>query len=113
MHEMALMASMLEIIQDQARQEGFSRVLRVVLEVGRLSAVDPEAMRFAFDVGTQDSVAQGAELTIQETEGLARCISCGTEAQVLAFYDPCPACGRVPLEIVAGRDMRLVSLDVE
>jgi hydrogenase nickel incorporation protein HypA/HybF len=113
MHEMSLMASMLEIIEEQARLEGFHQVTRVTLEIGRLAGVDPEAMRFAFDVGIQESVAAGAELLIEETEGRARCPACGQEAPVLVFYEPCAACGQMPQEIVAGRTMRILSLDVE
>jgi len=113
MHEMSLMASMLEIIEDRAREDGFLQVSRVHLEIGRLSGVEPEAMRFAFDVGTFGSVAQGAELVLQDTEGRGRCRGCGLEAVLEAFYDPCPACGRGPMEILAGRELRIVSLDVE
>lgn len=113
MHEMSLMASMLEIIEDQARTEGFGQVTRVVLEIGRLSGVEPEAMRFAFDVGTAGSIAEGADLLLEETPGRARCPACGLETPVEAFYDPCPACAGYPLEILQGRDMRIVSLDVE
>ena len=113
MHEMSLMASMLDLIEDQAAKEGFRLVTRVTLEIGTLAGVEAEAMRFAFDVATQDSVAQGAELVIEETQGLARCTVCGSLAPVAAFYDPCPACGRAPQEIVRGRELRIVSLDVE
>jgi hydrogenase nickel incorporation protein HypA/HybF len=113
MHEMSLMATMLEIIEEQARREGFRRVTRVSMEIGRLSGVDAEAMRFAFDVGTRNSVAEGAELVIEETQGLARCPVCAREAPVQVFYEACAACGQAPQEITAGRAMRLVSLDVE
>jgi len=113
MHEMSLMAGMLEIIEDTARQEGFARVERVILEIGRLSGVEAEAMRFAFDVGTHGSVAQGAELVIQETPGKGRCPACGRTSPLAAFYDACPHCGRYPMEVLAGREMRILSLDVE
>lgn len=113
MHEMSLMASLMEIIEDQARAEGFTRVSRVVLEVGRLAGVEAEAMRFAFDVGTHGSLAEGAELELEETPGRGLCGACGREAPLEAFYDPCPACGKGPMRITAGRELRVVSLDVE
>jgi hydrogenase nickel incorporation protein HypA/HybF len=113
MHEMTLMASLLEILEEQARLEGFRQVKRVHLEIGRLSGVEPEAMRFAFDVATQGSVAEGADLVVLETAGRARCPACGGEGPAAAIYDPCPACGRFPQDIFQGREMRIVSLDVE
>lgn len=113
MHEMSLMAGMLEIIEARAELDGFTRVVRVVLEIGRLSGVEPGAMRFAFDVGTRGSVAEGAELDIQETPCRARCPECRAESLLEAFYDPCPACGGHPMEVLQGREMRIVALDVE
>ena len=113
MHEMSLMAGMMEIIQGEARAQGFVRVTKVVLEIGQLAGVEAEAMRFAFDVCTEGSVAEGAELEIEATEGLARCQSCGQTAPVHACYGSCPSCGGTGLRIVAGREMRLKFLDVE
>lgn len=110
---MSLMAGMLEIIEERAERDGFTRVVRVVLEIGRLSGVEPEAMRFAFDVGTRGSVAEAAELDIQETPCLARCPDCRADSPLEAFYDPCPACGGYPMEVLQGREMRIVALDVE
>ena len=113
MHEMSLMAGMMEIIQSSAAEQGFTKVTRVVLEIGRLSGVEPEAMRFAFDVGTQDSLAEGAELTIEETPGSGQCPACGKVSPLEAFYDPCPFCATVPMRILAGKEMRIKFLDVD
>ncbi len=113
MHEMSLMAGMMEIIQDEARDQGFARVTKVVLEIGQLAGVEPEAMRFAFDVCTEGSVAEGADLEIEATEGLARCVSCARTFPVRACYGTCPFCAGADLRIVSGREMRLKFLDVE
>ena len=47
MHEMSLCESIMQIIEEAQRQ-GFKRVIRVRLEIGRLSGVEIEAMRFRF-----------------------------------------------------------------
>ncbi|BDU71410.1 hydrogenase maturation nickel metallochaperone HypA [Mesoterricola silvestris] len=113
MHEMTVMAGLLEIIEAQARLEGFTRVARVVLEIGALSGVEPGALRFAFDVGTRGSVAAGAELAMEEIPCLGRCPGCGVQSPLAAPFDPCPACGGEPMEILRGRELRIVALDVE
>jgi len=112
-HEMSLMAGMMEIIRGEARVQGFARVTRVVLEIGQLAGVEADAMRFAFDVCTGGSVAEGAELEIEATEGLARCASCARTFPVRACYGTCPSCAGTELRIVSGREMRLKFLDVE
>ena len=113
MHELALMAGMLEIIRGEARAQGFARVTRVGLEIGRLAGVETEAMRFAFDVCTAGSVAEGAELAIEAPEGMGRCQSCGRDVPVLAFLGSCPGCGATDLRIIAGKELRIKYLDVE
>ena len=45
MHEMSLAEGVLQIVEDAGRTQGFSRVKAVILEIGQLSAVEPEAMR--------------------------------------------------------------------
>ena len=76
MHEMAIAEGVLGIVEETARREGL-RALRVVrLEIGRLAAVDVEALRFCFDCVVRDSVAQGARLEIVETPGTAWCFRC-------------------------------------
>ena len=61
MHEMALCESLLQAMEEAGRANGFSRVSRVRLEIGRFAGVEVEALRFGFDVVTRGSLADGAE----------------------------------------------------
>jgi hydrogenase nickel insertion protein HypA len=113
MHEMAIMTGMLGLIQEEARDKGFIRVRKVGLAVGKFSGVEADALRFAFDVSTQDSVAAGADLEIEAVDGRARCRACGEEFPVGAYTVLCPACQSPDLRIIGGRDLRVDYLDVE
>jgi hydrogenase nickel incorporation protein HypA/HybF len=113
MHEMSLAENVLQIIEDAARAEPFHRVRKVVLEIGALSAVEPEAMRFCFDSVVRGSVAEGAQLEIIETPGAGRCTACGMTVSLQEQYGLCPECGSARIEIVAGKQMRVRDLEVE
>lgn len=113
MHEMSLAESVREIIEDSARQEGFRRVKRVTLEIGRLSSVEPEAMRFCFDVVMQGSVACDAELEIIEVGGLGQCTGCKKTASLETLYETCPFCGALAMQVIAGDAMKVKTLEVE
>ena len=113
MHEMTLAEGVLQILQDAATREGFRRVRTVRLEVGKLASVEPEAMRFCFDVVTRRSVAEGARLEIVETPGSAWCMRCSAQAAIGALGDACPRCGSYQLQVTAGTEMRVSELDVE
>jgi hydrogenase nickel incorporation protein HypA/HybF len=113
MHELSLAEGVLQIVEEAARREGFRRVRSVWLELGRLSSVEPEAMRFCFDVVTRQSVADGARLEIVETPGMARCLQCLEPTAIAALGDPCPRCGSYQLQVTDGTEMRVKELEVE
>ena len=107
MHEMALAEGMLEIVEATAREHRATRVASVCLELGALSHVEPDALRFCFDAVTRGGVAAGARLDIVTRDGEAWCMPCGSRVPVGALGDACPQCGSYQLEVVDGTDMRL------
>ena len=64
MHEMSLCEGILQILDDNAKSQGFERVKTVWLEVGGLSGVDLDALRFCFDAVTRGSLADNAKLEV-------------------------------------------------
>lgn len=110
---MSLAENVLQIIEESARSQNFRRVRSVVLEIGRLSAVEPEAMRFCFDAVMTGSIAEGARLEIIETPGQGRCAQCECDMPLAALYDPCPNCGGYQIRVTSGDAMRVRELEVE
>jgi hydrogenase nickel incorporation protein HypA/HybF len=113
MHEMSLAEGVLQLIEDSAKTQDFSRVKTVWLEIGQLAGVEAEAMKFCFDAVVRDSIAQDAELVIIELPGQAWCMECSGTVQVHALYDECPKCGGHQLQVTGGNEMRVKELDVE
>lgn len=113
MHEMSLCESILQIMEDEANQQGFSRVTRVRLEVGRLAGAEPDAMRFGFDAVTRGSLADGAVLEIIDLPGRAWCMACAAEVVIDNRFDACPRCGGFQLQVTAGEQLRIKDLEVE
>lgn len=113
MHEMALAEGVLRILEDAALREGFRRVRAVHLEIGQLSSVEPESMRFCFEVAARQSIADGARLAVVETPGSAWCIPCSASTAYSAFGEACPRCGGYQLEVTGGTEMRVKELEVE
>lgn len=111
MHEMSLAESALQIIQDHAARQGFSRVTTVWLEIGQLACVEVEALRFCFDAVTRGSLAEGARLEIVTTLGQGHCLNCGWRGQLEARHALCPDCD-FPVEATGGMEMRVKELEV-
>lgn len=112
MHEMSLAQDVLKIIEDAAHTQHFNRVRSVVLEIGKLSSVEPDAMRFCFDAVTAGSIAEHARLEVVETEGAGRCDACQSEMPLPSVYTPCPNCGSYRVSVIRGDAMRVIELEV-
>lgn len=112
MHEMSLCESILGILEDHARGQGFRRVTGVWLEVGALAGVEPEALRFSFEVVTRGTLAEQARLEIIEVPGQAWCVRCERNVPVSQRFDACPRCGGFGLQLTAGDELRVKELEV-
>lgn len=112
MHEVGLMENALAIALDYARREQASRIHQMALRVGDLSGVEPEALRFAFDVVTQGTIAEHAQLTIESCPTLCFCHSCQAEFRPTALGYECPTCHTWSTSILQGKELELASLEV-
>lgn len=113
MHELSLCESILQIIEGESRRQGFARVKRVRLEMGRLSGAEPEAMRFGFEAVSRNSLAEGAHLEIIELPGRGWCMACARALEVQQRFDPCPHCGGYQVQVSGGDELRIKELEVE
>ena len=113
MHELALAENVLQMIDDAAQANGFHHVRKIVLEIGKLAAVDPAAMRFCFDAVVRETVADGAVLEIEEIPGSGWCANCAVIVPMDGAVAACPQCGSFGLQSRSGRELRLKALEVE
>ena len=112
MHELSLCQELARMIAERAAADGFTRVRRVVLEVGALSHVMPEALAFGFDVATQGGPAEGAVLELLRPPGTAWCADCAVQVGLATRGDGCPRCGGHKLLVTGGDELRLKELEV-
>jgi hydrogenase nickel incorporation protein HypA/HybF len=56
-------------------------------------------------------VADGARLDLNVKPGVARCRTCGCEFALADLILLCP-CGSADVEVLAGRDMKILSMEV-
>lgn len=112
MHELSLCASLLEIIEQQARVHDYRRVRTVWLEVGRFAGVERDALRFGFDVVMRDSLVEGAKLNIVDIPGRGWCFECAKGVSLDGDLQMCPRCRGI-VRITGGQEFRIKELEVE
>jgi hydrogenase nickel incorporation protein HypA/HybF len=108
MHELSITQGVIDGVCE-AVPDG--RVIRVTLEIGRLSGVVPDSVRFCFDLCAQGTRLEGASLEILDVPGRARCGSCRRELDVEELVAVCP-CGNPFLEVLRGQELRIKSVEV-
>ena len=113
MHELSIAQALVEQVEAAAAKEQAIRVTRVVIAVGALSGVEPEALRSIFPLVAEDTVAAGAELVIEQVATRVKCRACGHEAQTDAAFIGCAACGSRDVELSAGRELNIKTVELE
>jgi hydrogenase nickel incorporation protein HypA/HybF len=109
MHELGLTETMVAIAIEHAQG---ARVQRLTLEVGQLTAVMADAIRFCFEACTQGTVLQGAQLEILEPPGLGQCRACGAIVPLDHPFGQC-SCGSLNLDIIQGQELIIKQLELE
>lgn len=113
MHEVGIMETALEEVLTHARDNDATQVHRIVLRVGALSGVEPDALRLAFDAAVRDTPAACAELDVETVPARGFCPDCGLEFAVESdFIFTCPKCGRISGELVQGRELELARIEM-
>ncbi len=108
MHELGITQQIVEIACGHA---GGAKVKRIRLEIGKLSLVLPDAVRFCFEVCAEGTAAEGAELEIIEPPGMARCRACGGQVNLDRPFGEC-SCGGSDLEWLSGEELIIKELEV-
>jgi hydrogenase nickel incorporation protein HypA/HybF len=112
-HELSLVASLFEVLEEKAREHGAKRVTGVVLKVGVMSGVVPDLLESAFESYKKGTLAESARLAITIVPVKVRCPDCGGEAVREEADFSCAGCGSRRVEIVEGRDLVVEKIELE
>jgi hydrogenase nickel incorporation protein HypA/HybF len=108
MHELTIAESVIEQITGRM---GDTPISVVCLEIGELSGVVPDAIRFCFDMAAEGTPVAGAHLDIIEVLGRCACHACGRVFRPADKLLLC-VCGSADVGIIAGEDLRIASVGV-
>lgn len=108
MHELAITQ---RVVAAVAERVGDAKVTCVRLEIGKLSGVAPDAVRFCFEMCARDTVLEGAALEVIEVPARAHCRDCEADVDLEDIIGICP-CGSANLELVSGQELRIKEVEV-
>jgi hydrogenase nickel incorporation protein HypA/HybF len=112
-HELSIAQSLVDSIRAELSTRGNPHLVRAGVLVGELSGVQPDALRFSFEVIIQGTELEHAALDIEHVPLKYRCRGCSHEFPVVAYRTECPRCGGLDGVAVAGDELRLTFLELE
>jgi hydrogenase nickel incorporation protein HypA/HybF len=107
-HELGIAQQIVELACEGAAG---ARVTRIVVAIGKLSMVLPDALDFCFDLATERTAAEGAKLEIIETPGMARCRACAAAVALDRPFGRC-TCGSTDLDWTSGEELEIREVEV-
>ena len=114
MHEVSIVEALIEQVEGEVARAGASgRVSRLGLSIGRLSGVQVDSIRFAFELLSPGTLVENAVLEIEEPQATCVCAGCGARTDLEELCLECPACSGHDISIEGGREMLLQTIDVD
>lgn len=113
MHEMSIAEGIVDIALDTMKNNDGTVVHAVRLRLGAMSGIEPDALLFCFEAVTKGTAAEGAELVIEHVPLKAKCLDCLTEFVVEGYRFICPACQSTTVTTVTGRELQVLSIDMD
>ncbi|MBK1674539.1 hydrogenase maturation nickel metallochaperone HypA [Ectothiorhodospira shaposhnikovii] len=110
---MSIAESLIQLLEEQALAQQFSRVRKLWLEIGPLASVDVPSLQFCFEAVSRHTLAEAAVLEIIEVPGLAWCLGCEARVDIHQRFDACPKCGSYRLQVIQGDELRVKELEVD
>ncbi|OGO19929.1 MAG: hydrogenase maturation nickel metallochaperone HypA [Chloroflexi bacterium RBG_16_48_8] len=113
MHELPISESILEIALRHADKAHAKRITDIHLVIGQLSSIVDESISFYWDIISQGTIAEGANLHFRRIQTKLLCLDCNQ------YYNPgkddlaCPSCHSSKVKVVAGEEFSLEAIEVE
>ncbi|MDK2808508.1 MAG: hydrogenase nickel incorporation protein HypA/HybF [Clostridiales bacterium] len=105
MHELGVLNSMVHTIERMIQKEGYTKVEKVVIEVGELSGIVPRYLEATWPAATYKTFMEGTTLELNVVPGIVKCKDCGRVFNAMYSDLSCPDCSSVNMEILEGDDI--------
>src|SRR4030042_3501365 len=113
MHDLPVTQGMLPIALEHAGKAHATRITAINLVIGEMSGIVDDSVQFYFDIMSKDTPAEGAVLHFERVPAQLRCPECQATFSPANRKWVCPQCGQWKVEIVAGREFYVDSIEVE
>lgn len=112
MHELSICQALISQVEAIASEQSAQRVALIRLGIGPLSGVEARLLQQAYPIASAGSVADGAELVIDNLPLQVSCEHCGRTTEALPNRLVCAACGDWHTRLISGDELLLTSIEL-
>jgi hydrogenase nickel incorporation protein HypA/HybF len=112
MHELSIAMNIVDLALEESRTRAVI-VEAVHLDLGPLSGVVADALRFSWELACHETPLEGARLLIREIPVEIHCSTCKAHRTLDSMqWLCCPVCATPALEIIHGKELAITALEV-
>jgi len=104
---------MLDLVLEEAEKAGARRVQKVNVVIGNMSGIVGDCVQFYFEFLGKNTLAEGAEVACRKVSIQAACKTCGESFEPLEYDWSCPKCHNATVDITAGKELYVESIEVD
>ena len=114
MHELSIAMSIVELAEEESGRRGGVQIKAVHLRLGLLSGVVKRALLSSYEMACEHTPLAGSQLVIEEVPVIVFCRQCDAQRPVHSTQMfCCSECGTPTGEVVQGKELMVVGLEVE
>jgi hydrogenase nickel incorporation protein HypA/HybF len=114
MHELSIVASIVDTVTESAAAYPGARVVEVRLRVGALASVVVDSLEFCWGIATEGTELQGARLVVKTLPVVVWCVPCARAVELEGVQSfRCPICGEATMDVRQGRELEIEAIEIE
>ncbi len=112
MHEYSVVEALLNQCEEHAKQNGATKVTKVICKIGVMSGIETHLLQTAFDTFKEGTICEEALLLLNTQKLKLECKECGNVFEVDEVRYFCTKCESLRVKVLDGEDMYLMSLEM-
>jgi hydrogenase nickel incorporation protein HypA/HybF len=114
MHELSIVASVVDSVTESLAAYPGARVVEVRLRVGALASVVMESLEFCWSLATEGTDLEGSRLVVKTLPVVLHCAACDADAELDGVHSfRCPRCDEPSSDLRQGRELDIDSIEIE
>jgi hydrogenase nickel incorporation protein HypA/HybF len=114
MHELSIIASIVDTVTESVAAYKGARVVEVRLRVGALASVVEDSLQFCFGIATEGTALAGSRLVVKTVPVVMHCAGCDADVELDGVQSfRCPRCGEPCFDLRQGRELEIEAIEID